>query len=130
MEFQRIMQHGLDGLRVFHTFFRHRITPLAERSWPMWQYAGPIDPDCPSSKELSGDEIWAYLGRVLLLGDQDSLTGTPGPLNATKLSNLVRSFPLIFFFLVLTSRSILSHLSRRGLHAINPGYIFREGGKA
>ena len=34
-ELRRLVRHGLDGLWVFHTFFRHRVTPLVERTRPM-----------------------------------------------------------------------------------------------
>ena len=83
------MQHSLDGLRVFHTFFRHRVAPLVERRWPMWNYLGPIDPDRASLEELMKDEVWSRLDRVLQLRAQESLEGKPGPLHATKLSTLV-----------------------------------------
>ena len=59
MELQKLVQHGLDGLRVFHTFFRCRVTPLAERRQPMWNYLGPIDPDRTSPEELAKDEVWS-----------------------------------------------------------------------
>ena len=88
------MRHGLDGLRVLHTFFRHRVTPLAERTWPMWEYSGPMDPDRASPEELPKDEVWSHLNRVLQLRDKDSLEGTLGPLHAVKLSNLVCFFPM------------------------------------
>ena len=87
------MQHGLDGLWVFHTFFHRWVTPLAERTRSMWEYIGPMDPDRASPKELPKDEVWSRLDRVLQLRDEDSLDGTPGPLHATKLSNLVCFFP-------------------------------------
>ena len=51
------MKHGFDGLRVFHTFFRHRVAPLAERRWPMWNYLGPTDPDRVSLEELAKDDV-------------------------------------------------------------------------
>ena len=51
------MQHDLDGLRVFHTFFHRRVTPLVERRWPMWAYYGPTDPDHASLEELAKDEV-------------------------------------------------------------------------
>ena len=57
MELQKLVQHGLDGLRVFHTIFCHRVTPLAERRRPMWNYLGPIDPNHASPKELVKDEV-------------------------------------------------------------------------
>ena len=61
------MRCDLDGVRVFHTFFRHRVAPLAERTWPMWLYKGPTDPDSASPKELPNDEVWSRLDRVLQL---------------------------------------------------------------
>ena len=57
VELQKLVQQGLDGLRVFHTFFCHRVTPLAERAWLMWMYTGPTDPDRVSPKELPNDEV-------------------------------------------------------------------------
>ena len=83
------MRHGLNGLRVFHTFFHRRVTPLAERRRSMWEYSGPMDPDRASPEELPKDEVWSQLDRVLQLRDKDSLEGTPIPLHAAKLSNLV-----------------------------------------
>ena len=62
-----MLQHGLDGLRVFHTFFHRRGTPLAERTWPMWLYSGPTDPDRASPVELAKDEVWSRLDWVLQL---------------------------------------------------------------
>ena len=59
------MWHGLDGLWVFHTFFRRRVTLLVERTRPMWEYSGPTDPNHASPEELSRDEVWSYLNRVL-----------------------------------------------------------------
>ena len=97
----------------------------------MWAYSGPTNPDCVLPEELPKDEVWSRLDRVLQLKDKESLEGKPGPLHATKLSNLVCSpfysmafFPLLSF--VLTS----SCPFRRGSRAINPGRIFREGRKA
>ena len=56
-ELQKLVQHDLDGLRVFHTFFRRWVTPLVERSWSMWMYSGPIDLDRVSPEELAKDEF-------------------------------------------------------------------------
>ena len=53
-----------------------------------------MDPDHVSLDGLPKDEGWSRLDRVLQLRDKDSLEGTPGPLHATKLSNLV--CPLFF----------------------------------
>ena len=51
------MRHGLDGVRVFHTLYRHRVAPLVERARPMWRYGGPSDPDRASPEELLNDEV-------------------------------------------------------------------------
>ena len=103
MELQRLVQHGLDGLWVFHTFFRRRVAPLAERRRPMWEYSGPMDPDCALLEELLKDKVWSRLDRVLQLRDKDSLEGTPGPLHAAKLSNLVCPPFCDLFLLILMS---------------------------
>ena len=56
-ELQKLVQHGLDGLRVFHTSFRHRVIPLAERRRPMWMYSGAMDPDRALLEELVKVEV-------------------------------------------------------------------------
>ena len=55
------MQHSLDGVRVFHTFFRCRVAALVERRRPMWAYYGPTNPDRASPEELAKDEVWSSL---------------------------------------------------------------------
>ena len=95
MELQKLVQHDLDGLWVFHTFFHHRVTSLVERRWPMWAYSGPTDPDRVLPEELPKDEVWSRLDRVLQLRYKESLEGKPGPLHAAKLSNMVCSTFLI-----------------------------------
>ena len=62
-----MVQQGLDGVRVFHTFFHYRGALLVERTWPMWLYSGPMDPDRVSLVELAKDEVWSRLDRVLQL---------------------------------------------------------------
>ena len=57
MELQKLMRRGLDGVRVFHTLFRHRVAPLAERTQLMWKYNGPMDPDRALPEELPNDEV-------------------------------------------------------------------------
>ena len=42
---------------MFHTFFHHRVAPLAERGQPMWMYSGLTDPDCALPEELAKDEV-------------------------------------------------------------------------
>ena len=59
------MQHGLDEVQVFHTFFHRQVAPLGERTQPMWQYRGPTDPDRASTEELSKDEVRSYIGQAL-----------------------------------------------------------------
>ena len=59
------MRNGLNGLRVFHTFFYRQVDLLRERTWLMWEYSDPTDPDRASPEELSKDEVWSYLGRAL-----------------------------------------------------------------
>ena len=59
------MRRGLDGVWVFHTLYRHRVAPLAERVWPMWKYGGRTDPNRVSPEELPNDEVWSRLDRVL-----------------------------------------------------------------
>ena len=51
------MQQGLNGLRVFHTFFRCPVAQLAERRRPMWMYSGPTDPNRVSPVELVKDKV-------------------------------------------------------------------------
>ena len=99
-ELQKLVQNGLDGLWVFHTFFHHQVASLGERTCPMWEYSSPTDPSLSSPEELSKDEVRGYLGRALQLRDEDSLEGTPRPLHAAKLSNLVCFFPMTFSFLL------------------------------
>ena len=64
-ELQKLVKHGLDGVWVFHTLYRRRVTPLVERTWPMWLYSGPSYPDHASSLDLLDDEVWSCLGQVL-----------------------------------------------------------------
>ena len=64
-ELQKLVRHGLDGVRVFHTRYRHRVAPLAERARPMWKYGSPTDPNHALLEELPNDEVWSRLDRVL-----------------------------------------------------------------
>ena len=56
-EFWKLVKRGLNGVRVFHTLYRRRVTPLAERTRPMWLYNVPSDPDRTSSEDLPDDEV-------------------------------------------------------------------------
>ena len=56
-EVWKLVRSGLDGVRVFHTLFRRRVAPLAERTWPMWMYGGRSDPDRVSSEDLPDNEV-------------------------------------------------------------------------
>ena len=57
MELQMLLQHDLDKVRVFHTFFHHRVTPLAERMRPMWLYSSLTNHDRASLVELAKDKV-------------------------------------------------------------------------
>ena len=39
-ELRKLVKRGLDGVWVFHTLYRSRVAPLAERTQPMWKYDG------------------------------------------------------------------------------------------
>ena len=102
-ELQKLVRHGLDGVWVFHTLYRHWVTPLAERAQPMWRYGGLSDLDRASPEELLDDEVWSHLDRVLPLKPKERVDGKPGPFNASVVSKLVCpllltpcSFPLCF----------------------------------
>ena len=56
-ELEKLVKQGLDRVQVFHTFFHHRVAPLAERTRPMWLYFGLTDPDRASPMELAKDEV-------------------------------------------------------------------------
>ena len=64
-ELWKIVWCGLDGVWVFHTLYCHRVASLVERTWSMWMYSGPTDPDHALPEELPDDEVWSCLGRVL-----------------------------------------------------------------
>ena len=76
---------------MFHTFFCRQVTPLAERTQPMWMYNGPVDPNRASPEELPNDEVWSHLDRVLQLKPKEKVEGNPIPLNASVVSKLVCS---------------------------------------
>ena len=90
-ELQKLVRCGLDGVRVFHTFYRRRVASLVERSRPMWRYGGPSDPDRASPEGLPDDEVWSRLDRVLQLKPKEKVEGKPIPLNASVVSRLVCS---------------------------------------
>ena len=56
-ELEKLVKQGLDRVRVFHTFYRHRVALLAKRTRLMWMYNGPTDPNHVSSEELASDEV-------------------------------------------------------------------------
>ena len=132
VELQKLVKQGLDGVRVFHTFFRHRVAPLAERTWPMWLYKGPTDPDSASPKELPNDEVWSRLDRVLQLKPKEKADGKPRPLNTSVVSKLVCSLLLTLcsFPLCFSTFLILSRLFCRDLMLTSPGHTFQRGRRA
>ena len=83
---------------VFHTIYRHRVAPLAERTHPMWEYGGRSDPDRASPDELPDDEIWSRIGRVLQLRPGEMVVGKPIPFNASIMPTLVCSLFCSCFF--------------------------------
>ena len=103
-ELQKLVQHDLNGLRVFHTFFHCRVTPLAHRRWTMWNYSSPTDPDCASPEELAKDEVWSQLNRVLQLRDKESLEGSP---DLFKLQSYLIWYALFILFHDLFSPALL-----------------------
>ena len=56
-ELWKLIRSSLDGVRVFHTVFRRRVAPLAERTRPMWMYGGRSDPDRALPENLPDDEV-------------------------------------------------------------------------
>ena len=56
-ELQKLVRGGLDRAWVFHTLYRRRVAPLAERTHTMWTYSGRSDPDQASPEDLWDDEI-------------------------------------------------------------------------
>ena len=88
-------------MRVFHTLYRRRVAPLAERTHPMWTYGGRSDPDCASLEELPDDEIWSRVGRVLQLRPRETVVGKPIPFNASIVPTLVCSLISFVLFLYL-----------------------------
>ena len=56
-ELQKLMQHSLDGVRVFHTLNCRWVAPLVERARSMWRYNGTSDPNRASLEELPDNDI-------------------------------------------------------------------------
>ena len=56
-ELRKLIRLDLNGVRVFHTLFRHWVAPLVERMRPMWMFGGRSDPDHVSSEDLPDDEV-------------------------------------------------------------------------
>ena len=99
------MQLGLDGVRVFHTLFRHRVALLVERTRPLWKYNGPTDLDRVLPEKLPYDEVWSRLDLVPQLKPKEKVNGKPVPLNVMMVSKLVFShfftpcsFPPLFSY--------------------------------
>ena len=129
MELQKLLQHGLDGVQVFHTFFHRWVAPLVERTRLTWMYNGLTDPDRASPEELASDEVWSRHDRVLRLKAKETLDGKLRALNASKLSNLVHSLFLILCPFRSRSPIILtsSHPFHRDSSVISPGCMFQRG---
>ena len=101
-ELRKIVRCSLDGVRVFHTIYRCRVAPLAERTQPMWKYSGPSDLDRASPEELPDDKVWSHIGGVLQLKPKERVNGKPAPFNSAMVSRLVCSLPFsLCFFLYI-----------------------------
>ena len=98
----------------------------------MWQYNGPVDPDRASPEELSNDEVWSRLDRVLQLKPKEKVDGKPGPLNASVVSKMVCSllFTLCSFPPLLSYFLILSRPCCRDLEFTSPGHAFPRDRRA
>ena len=57
----------------------------------MWMYDGLSDPDRTSLEDLSDDEVWSCIGRVLQLRPKERVEGRPIPFNSSIVSHLVCS---------------------------------------
>ena len=124
-ELRKLVKCGLDRVRVFHTLYRHRVAPLAERTRPMWLYSGPSNSDPASFEDLPDNEVWSRLGRVLQLKPKERVEGKPMPFNSPIMSRLVCS--LLFsphFFLYFSYFLIWSHTFHRGLEFTSPDRTF------
>ena len=56
-ELRKLVWRGLDGVRVFHTLYYHRVVPLAERTRLMWMYSGPSNLDQALPEDLLDDKV-------------------------------------------------------------------------
>ena len=91
-ELWKLVTSNLNGVRAFHTLYRHRVAPLAERTQSMWKHSNPSNSDHASPEELPDDEVWSRLGRVLQLKPKEKVDGKPTPFNSTIVSRLVAPF--------------------------------------
>lgn len=92
---KKLITGGLDGVRLFSTFFSHLVVSLVVRTTKMWECAGPADPDRVSLEVVSDDEVWLWVEMVLKVGNQWVVRG-PAAFNREHPPNLVDF--LLFFF--------------------------------
>jgi hypothetical protein len=90
-----VVEEGFDGVWLFSTIRERRVIPLAVRTTRMWEYAGPMDPDRVSPKEVPDDEVSSWMELVLKVGTQQTVGG-PNTFDKEHPSNLVSFFPLYF----------------------------------
>jgi hypothetical protein len=62
---QQLWQEGLTGIHLLQMFFSRRIQPLRRRNIKMWANSGSGCHDHPSPKELSAEEVEAWIRKVL-----------------------------------------------------------------
>ena len=96
----------------------------------MWKYDDRSNPDHVSPKELSDDQIWSRVGRVLQLRPNETVVGKPIPFNASIVPSLVCSLTLLVFFPLPLFFFISVHSSRRGLGGTSLGHTFLRGRRA
>jgi hypothetical protein len=89
---KRVMEEGLDRVRLFSTIRARRVVPLAMRMTRKWEYTGPADPDRVSLKELPDDEVWSWVELVLKVGNQRTIGG-PDAFDKGHPPNLMSFFP-------------------------------------
>jgi hypothetical protein len=66
---KRVVEEGLDGVRLFGTLFARRVVHLAVRTTKMWEYTSPADPDRVSPVLVSNENVWSWLDMVLKVGN-------------------------------------------------------------
>jgi hypothetical protein len=80
----RVVEDGLDGVRLFGTIHYCHVIPLAVRMTKMWEYTGITDLYRVSTAAVTDDEVWSWLDVVLKVGNQRTV-GVAEPLELFRL---------------------------------------------